>query len=77
MNKKYIILQASKINEIDFSEICETSPNTLRYKLDHSEFIVKFQGEPPTFLDGYTQHTNSEILKIINNPSNGWEDNED
>lgn len=77
MNKKYIILPADKINEIDFNEICESSINTIRHKLDNTQFIVKFQGATPSFLDGYNEYTNREILEIINNPSNGWEQNED
>ena len=64
MNKTYIILPAAKINEIDFAEICETSSNTIRYNLDSSQFIVKFQGNTPEFLDGYDEYTNSEILEI-------------
>ena len=77
MNKKYIILPAAKISDIDFNKIYETSLNTIRYKLDNSEFIVKFQGSTPEFLDGYDEYTHSEILEIINNPSNGWENKED
>ena len=67
MNKKYIILPSDKISDIDFNKICETSVNTIRYKLDNSECIVKFQGDTPEFLDGYSQYTHSEILEIINN----------
>ena len=77
MNKKYIILPAAKINEMDFNEICETAIGTIRYNLDSSQFIVKFQGNTPEFLDGYDEYTNSEMLEIINNPSNGWEENEE
>ena len=34
--------------------------------------IVKFVGETPDFLVGETQYSHNEIIEIINNPDNGW-----
>lgn len=70
----YIIYESSKINEIQFSEVIENNQNTLRLSVDGTQTILKFKGNTPTFLDGYTQYSHSEILEIINNPDNGWID---
>jgi hypothetical protein len=65
MNKKYVIISASDIASVDFSQVDETSANTLRFSLDESQTFVKFEGSTPDFLDGKTQYTHSEILTIL------------
>ena len=44
----------------------ETSAETLRYSVDETKTLVKFRGDTPSFLDGKTQYTHSEILNILN-----------
>ena len=68
---KYIIIPAADLDEIQFNQVVE-SKDTLRYKLDNSEFIVKLSGTVPVDLQQYTVYSHSEIINIINNPSNGW-----
>ncbi len=65
-NKKYIIIDASEISSIDFSQVNETSENTLRYSIDDSKTFVKFEGETPSFLEGKTIYNHNEILDILN-----------
>ena len=72
MEKKYVIIEKSYVDTIDFQQVIETSKATLRYNLDGTKTIVKFIGDVPSFLDGETIHSHSEILEIINNPDNGW-----
>tara|TARA_Y100001963_G_C6439669_1_gene290819 strand:+ start:222 stop:452 length:231 start_codon:yes stop_codon:yes gene_type:complete len=72
MEKKYIIVTKEYIDAIDFKKVLETSAKTLRYNLDGSKTIVKFVGETPDFLVGETQYSHNEIIEIINNPDNGW-----
>ena len=72
MSKKYVILNASDVTSIDFSKVMETSADTLRYSLDGSQTFVKFDGPTPSFLDGKTQYTHSEILTILAGPE--WTD---
>ena len=71
MEKKYVIIEKSYVDSIDFQQVIETSKATLRYNLDGTKTIVKFIGDVPSFLDGETIHSHSEILEIINNPDNG------
>jgi hypothetical protein len=68
----YVIINKDDVVDVDFSMVVENSENTLRYNLDNTKAIVKFIGETPSFLDGFTQYSHQEILKIINNPANGW-----
>tara|TARA_R100001594_G_scaffold126050_1_gene163172 strand:- start:1458 stop:1682 length:225 start_codon:yes stop_codon:yes gene_type:complete len=71
MNKRYCIIETSEIDNINFETVLE-SRNTIRYKIDNSEFIVKYSGNKPADLDGFTDYSHTEILEIINNPANGW-----
>ena len=67
-NRKYVIIESSEINLINFAEVIETSENTLRYSVDETKTLVKFIGDTPSFLDGKTQYTHSEILNIVSGP---------
>jgi len=64
-NRKYVIINASEVGTVDFSQVNETSANTLRYSLDNSKTFVKFDGDTPSFLDGKTSYTHSQILTIL------------
>ena len=65
-NRKYVIIESSEVSSINFSEVMETSVNTLRYSVDETKTLVKFTGDTPSFLDGKTQYAHSEILNILN-----------
>jgi len=64
-NRKYVIINASEVSSVDFSQVNETSANTLRYSLDDSKTFVKFDGDTPSFLSGKTSYTHSQILTIL------------
>jgi len=64
-NRKYVIINASEVGTVDFSQVNETSADTLRYSLDDSQTFVKFDGDTPSFLDGKTSYTHSEIRTIL------------
>ena len=65
-NRKYVIINASEVGTVDFSQVLETSTSTLRYSNDDSQTFVKFEGNTPSFLSGKTQYNYSEILTILN-----------
>ena len=71
MNKRYCIIPTTKIDDINFINVLE-SRDTIRYKLDESEFIVKYSGNKPKDLYLFTAYSHKEIINIINNPENGW-----
>ena len=64
-NRKYVIINASEVSSVDFSQVNETSASTLRYSLDDSQTFVKFDGDTPSFLNGNTQYTHSEIRTVL------------
>ena len=70
--KTYVIIDAGDVSSVDFSQVYETSADTLRYSTDNSKTFVKFTGSTPTFLNGKTQYTHSEILAILNNTDGEW-----
>ena len=72
MEKKYVIIEKSYVDSIDFQEVIETSKATLRYNLNGTQTIVKFTGDVPSFLDGDKIYSHNEIIEIISNPDNGW-----
>lgn len=67
MNRQYVIIDASEVSSVNFDQVLETSAETLRFSVDRSKTFVKFEGETPTFLEGKTQYSHSEILEILSN----------
>ena len=48
----YAIIQATDLSSIDFSQIGETSADTLRYNLAGTEFVIKWNSIPSFIADG-------------------------
>ena len=66
MSRKYVIINADAVSSVDFSQVDETSEDTIRYSVDGSKTFVKFDSDTtPSFLDGKTQYSHSEILAIL------------
>jgi len=65
MAEKYVIINISEVSSVDFSQVIETSADTLRYSLDNSKTFVKFDGNTPSFLNGKTSYTHSEMITVL------------
>ena len=67
-NFTYVILDKSEIVGgdgralIDFSQLLNRDEAMLRYSLDDSKGLVKYNGDQPSFLNGKTTYTHQEIL---------------
>ena len=72
MSRQYVILNATEANAIDFSEVLETSFETLRWNNDKTKTFVKYEGTTPAWLEGKTTYTKAEMLTILNNPEGEW-----
>ena len=48
----YAIINTSDLSGIDFSQIGETSADTLRYNLANTEFVIKWNSIPTFIADG-------------------------
>lgn len=66
--RNYVIIDASEVSSVDFNQVLETSPSTLRYNLAGSQTFVKFEGDTPSFLAGKTAYDRSEMLTLLAGP---------
>jgi len=75
-NFTYVILPVSEIDDenstIDFSQLLNASASVLRKNNDNSKVIVKYKGDQPSFLNGKTIYTHSQILNIVNDTEGEW-----
>jgi hypothetical protein len=72
MAKKYVILNSTEISSINFSQVQETSTDTLRWNIDQTKTFVKFEGDTPSFLTGKTQYTNDQMLAMLDDVNGEW-----
>ena len=75
-----MIIKADEVSDVDFSEVMETAPDTLRYSVDGFYTFFKWEGETiPTSIEALTYkdgaYTHEEILVILNSPE--WISNPD
>jgi len=68
--RKYIIFDTSETGSIDFSEVLETSKDTLRLNLSGSKTFVKWEGDTmPESVNSLTTkegpYTSTEIREIL------------
>ena len=64
----YTILNTDELSSVNFNKVNETSENTLRYNNAKTEFLLKFEGETPSFLEGKTLYDYNGIMEILNSP---------
>ena len=71
-NRKYVIIPASEINNVNFSEVLETSAATCRYSVDNTKTFVKYEGAMPSSVQGISgksiEYSHDEILDILSTP---------
>ena len=72
MSVKYVIIGTNEVENIDFSQVLQTSVRTLRLSEDGNFTFVKFKGETPSFLEGKTQYTHAEITTILEEENGIW-----
>lgn len=69
MNTTYIIINVSELTLVHFDDVLETSTNTLRYSLDGTKTVIKWNGQTPDFVENLTTmegpYTLQEILPIL------------
>ena len=69
-NRHYVIFASSEINTIDFTQVLETSAETLRKSVDETKTFVKYEGaEIPSSVASLTTkegpYSHKEILAIL------------
>ena len=69
-HRHYVIFDTSETGSIDFTQVLETSTETLRLNLSGSQTFVKYEGETmPSSVSSLTTkegpYSHSEILNIL------------
>ena len=71
-NRKYVIIPTSEINNVNFSEVLETSAETCRYSVDNTKTFVKYEGAMSSSVQGIAgksiEYSHDEILDILSTP---------
>lgn len=70
----YTILNTEELDSVNFDEVLETSVDTIRYNNANTEFLLKFKGDTPRFLEGKTLYDYDGIMEILNSPDWTQED---
>lgn len=77
--RQFMIFNVSELELIDFSQVLETSIDTVRKSIDGTKTFVKWDGNTiPSSVDSLTTkegpYTYTEIIDILNGPE--WTSNE-
>jgi hypothetical protein len=68
-NREFMIFNVSELPQIDFTQILETSIDTVRKSVDQTKTFVKWDGEIPSSVSSLTTkegpYTYDEILVIL------------
>ena len=70
--RQFMIFNVSELEQIDFSQVLETSSDTVRKSTDSTKTFVKWDGDIPNCVDNLTTkegpYTYSEIITILSTP---------
>lgn len=68
-NRHYVIFDLTEVDTIDFSEVMETSVDTLRKNLANTQSFVKYESDMPASVAALAtrsqEYTHEEILAIL------------
>jgi hypothetical protein len=72
-NREFMIFNVSELDQIDFTQVLETSIDTVRKSVDETKTFVKWDGETiPSSVEALTTkegpYTYEEILAILATP---------
>ena len=78
-DRKYIIFNVSELSTLDFSQVLETSADTINYNIAQTQTVVKYVGDMPSSIQALTTkegpYTHSETITILDGPT--WNDPND
>jgi hypothetical protein len=66
-NRRYLIIPSSIIEQINFTEVLETSIDTLRFSTDGMLTFVKYDlpHRPAIYSTDYYELTHTEMVKVL------------
>jgi hypothetical protein len=67
IERRWVVIPTTLTGSIDFSEVLENGPDTLRLSLNGSKTFVKYNvNSKPSFVDeSYTELTHAEITELL------------
>jgi hypothetical protein len=69
---RYMIVLVSEVDKVDFSQVFETSPDTIRISINGKYTFFKYVGETPSSIEALSYkdgaYTHEEIMVILNSP---------
>ncbi len=72
-NRKFMIFNVSELNQINFTQVLETSSESVRKSVDGTKTFVKWEGSMPQCVIDLTTsegpYTYEEMLQILNTPT--------
>jgi hypothetical protein len=75
-NREFMIFSVTELDQIDFTQVCETSIDTVRKSVDGLKTFVKWDGPTPDCVANLVTkegpYTYEEILAILATPE--WTD---
>lgn len=75
-NREFMIFNTSELSQIDFTQVLETSQDTVRKSVDGTKTFVKWDGAIPQCVVNLTTkegpYTYEEILSLLSTPE--WTD---
>ena len=68
-NRHYVVFDLTEVDTIDFSEVMETSADTLRKNLANTQSFVKYESVMPASVAALTtrsqEYSHEEILALL------------
>ena len=77
-DRHWVIIPVTELENVDFSEVCETSSDTVRRSVDEAQTFIKWDGDEPATITALVNksetYTHAEILTIL--ATEAWTDPE-
>lgn len=68
-DRNYLVIPVSELPKVDFTQIMESSEQTVRKSVDGTKTFIKWEGDPPEFISSIVgaegPYTYTEILTIL------------
>ena len=71
-DRRYVVIPYNDIDQIDFTQVMETSAETVRCSVDGTLTFVKYEGDMPSSITALTnkskEFTHTEFLNVLSGP---------
>jgi len=71
-DRRFVIFNVTELSQIDFNQVFETDPDTIRKSVDEIKTFVKYDIPQPSSVAALTtksvEYTYDEILQILSGP---------